>query len=171
MHTHTHTSKNSNFFQKKRREKIGERDEFKKTRFSLSKVFSLFARAKKAYIQTHRSSSSSSLCKLPPRVSERRPRLGSNRLWRIFEWDHRLCLPTFASEFVLKTSPHHSLLLLPQFVEIVVGVGVVSVLVLVVVARQKQPFPNTRRRSRPSLHHSCYSWLISSCLSLSSRLS
>jgi len=143
-------------------------------RFSLYPRFFLSSRARvnKAYIQTHRSSSSSSLCKLPPRVSERRPRLGSTRLWRIFEWDHRLCLPTFASEFVLKTSPHYSkLLLLPQFVEIVVGVGVVSVLVLVVAARQKQPFPNTRRRGRPSLLRSCYSWLISSCLSLSSRLS
>ena len=145
-------------------------------RFSLYPRFFLSSRARvnKAYIQTHRSSSSSSLCKLPPRVSERRPRLGSTRLWRIFEWDHRLCLPTFASEFVLKTSPHRSLLPLPQFVEIVVGVGVVSVLVLVVVARQKPPFPNIRRKGRPSFLRSCYysCWLISSCTSsLSSPLS
>ena len=115
MHTHKHTHmthQNSNFKKEK-----------KNALFSLSKVWfflSSRARVNKAYIQTHRSSSSSSLCKLPPRVSERRPRLGSTRLWRIFEWDHRLCLPTFASEFVLKTSPHRSLLPLPQFVEILV---------------------------------------------------
>lgn len=163
---HTHmTHQNSNFKKEK-----------KNALFSIQGGFFLSSRARinKAYIQTHRSSSSSSLCKLPPRVSERRPRLGSTRLWRIFEWDHRLCLPTFASEFVLKTSPHRSLLPLPQFVEIVVRIGVVSVLVLVVVARQKPPFPNIRRKGRPSfLRSCCYScWLISSCTSsLSSRLS